>query len=171
MLLSLLIYGDATGSFSSRKIERGTHDSLAFRYIACNRHPYHDTLATFRKRVGTVSLDSTKIHANASRHSALSYAHAEKIEAHKEVQGLLALAEAAAEGLSFPDEIKPRGDRLAAIATAKAKIAARATERFEQEQAEYEAKIAKQPDSGAKRADSSRIVRAGRRPSSSPTGC
>jgi transposase len=170
-LLSLLIYGYATGTFSSRKIERATFDSLAFRYIACNRHPDHDTLATFRKRFGqefqsafvqvlqvarenqlsrfgTVSLDGTKIHANASRHSALSYGHAEKIEAHlrAEVQELLALAEAAdqssvPDGVSLPDEIKRREDRLAAIATAKAKIEARAKERYEQERAEYEAKM------------------------------
>jgi transposase len=171
-LLSLLIYGYATGTFSSRKIERATFDSLAFRYIACNRHPDHDTLATFRKRFGqefqsafvqvlqvarenqlsrfgTVSLDGTKIHANASRHSALSYGHAEKIEAHlkSEVQELLALAEAAdqssvPDGVNLPDEIKRREDRLAAIATAKAKIEARAKERYDQEQAEYEAKMA-----------------------------
>jgi transposase len=171
-LLSLLIYGYATGTFSSRKIERATYDSLAFRYIACNRHPDHDTLATFRKRFGqefqsafvqvlqvarenqlsrfgTVSLDGTKIHANASRHSALSYGHADKIEAHlkAEVQELLALAEAAdqssvPDGVSLPDEIKRREDRLVAIATAKARIEARAKERYEQEQAEHEAKLA-----------------------------
>jgi len=171
-LLSLLIYGYATGTFSSRKIERATFDSLAFRYIACNRHPDHDTLASFRKRFGqefqsafvqvlqvarenqlsrfgTVSLDGTKIHAHASRHSALSYGHAEKIEAHlkAEVQELLALAEAAdqssvPDGVSLPDEIKRREDRLAAIAVAKAKIEARAKERHEQEQAEYAAKMA-----------------------------
>jgi transposase len=171
-LLSLLIYGYATGTFSSRKIERATYDSLAFRYIACNLHPDHDTLATFRKRFGqefqsafvqvlevvrenqlsrfgTVSLDGTKIHANASRHSALSYGHAEKIEAHlkAEVQELLALAEAAdqssvPDGVSLPDEIKRREDRLVAIATAKARIEARAKERYEQEQAEHEAKLA-----------------------------
>ena len=51
-LLGLLIYGYATGTFSSRKIERATYDSLAFRYIACNMHPDHDTLATFRRRFG-----------------------------------------------------------------------------------------------------------------------
>jgi transposase len=171
-LLSLLIYGYATGTFSSRKIERATYDSLAFRYIACNLHPDHDTLATFRKRFGpefqsafvqvlqvarenqlsrfgTVSLDGTKIHANASRHSALSYGHAQKIEAHlkAEVQELLALAEAAdqssvPDGVSLPDEIKRREDRLAAIATAKAKIEERAKARDEQAQAEYEAKVA-----------------------------
>ncbi len=48
MLLALLIYGYATGTFSSRKLERATYDSLALRYIACNRHPDHDTLANFR---------------------------------------------------------------------------------------------------------------------------
>ncbi len=171
-LLSLLIYGYATGTFSSRKIERATYDSLAFRYIACNRHPDHDTLATFRKRFGqefsdafvqvlqvarenqlskfgTVSLDGSKIHANASRHSALSHGHIEKIEAQlkAEVQELLALADAAdqssvPDGVSLPDEITRREDRLAAIATAKTKIEERAKERFEREKADYDAKLA-----------------------------
>lgn len=173
MLLSLLIYGYATGTHSSRRIERATYDSLAFRFIACNQHPDHDTLASFRRRFGeqfaelfvqvlqvarenqlsrfgTVSLDGTKLHANASRHSALSYGHAQKIEAQlkAEVQEMLKLAEAAdqgnvPEGVDLPAEIKRREDRLAAIATAKAKIEARAKERFEREQAEYEAKMAK----------------------------
>jgi transposase len=172
MLLSLLIYGYATGTFSSRKIERATYDSLAFRYIACNLHPDHDTLASFRQRFGqhfesafvqvlevarenqlsrfgTVSLDGTKIHANASRHSALSYGHAERIETSlkAEVQELLKLAEAAdqtpvPDGMSLPEELKRREERLAAIAEAKAKIEARAQERFAHEQAEYEAKVA-----------------------------
>lgn len=173
MLLSLLIYGYATGTFSSRKIERATYDSLAFRYIACNRHPDHDTLANFRRRFGqefeavfvqvlevarenqvsrfgTVSLDGTKIKANASRHSALSYGHAEKLEAQlkAEVQELLALAETAdstplADGVDLPAEIQRREDRLAAIAEAKAKIEARAKERLEREQAEHQAKLAR----------------------------
>ena len=120
MLLSLLIYGYATGVHSSRKIERATYDSLAFRFIACDQHPDHDTLATFRRRFGeqfskafvqvlqvarenqlsrfgTVSLDGTRIRANASRHRALSYGHASKIEAQlkAEVQELLNLAESA----------------------------------------------------------------------------
>ncbi|EPH0444984.1 IS1182 family transposase [Pseudomonas aeruginosa] len=172
MLLSLLIYGYATGTHSSRKIERATYDSLAFRFIACDQHPDHDTLASFRRRFGaqfadafvqvlqvarenqlsrfgTVSLDGTKIHANASRHSALSYGHAEKIEAQlkAEVQEILKLAEAAdqrsvPEGVDLPAEIRRREERLAAIAAAKAKIEARAKERFEREQAEYEAKMA-----------------------------
>jgi transposase len=172
LLLSLLIYGYATGCFSSRKIEQATHDSLAFRYIACNRHPDHDTLANFRKRFGKefeavfvevlqvarenqlsrfgrVSLDGTKIHANASRHSALSYGHAEAIEAHlkAEVQELLVLAEQAdganvPDGMSVPEELKRREDRLAAIAAAKGKIEARAAERYSREQADYQAKLA-----------------------------
>lgn len=184
LLLSLLIYGYATGVHSSRKIERATYDSLAFRFIACDQHPDHDTLASFRRRFGeqfaavfvqvlqvarenqlsrfgTVSLDGTKIHANASRHSALSYGHAEKIEAQlkAEVQEMLALAEAAdqaslPEGIDLPAEIERREERLAAIAAAKAKIEARAQERFEREQADYQAKLAqrqaKQAASGKK---------------------
>ena len=172
LLLSLLIYGYATGCYSSRKIERATYDSLAFRYIACNRHPDHDTLANFRRRFarefeavfvqvlqvarenqisrfGAVSLDGTKIHASASRHSALSHEHAGIIEAHlkAEVQELLALAEQAdgantPDGMRVPDELKRREDRLAAIAEAKTKIEARAAERFAREQADYQAKLA-----------------------------
>jgi hypothetical protein len=172
MLLSLLIYGYATGCYSSRKIERATYDSLAFRFIACNLHPDHDTLARFRQRFneqfkmtfvqvlevarenqlsrfGTVSLDGTKLHANASRHSALSYGHAEKIQAQlqAEVEALFELAGRAdgsgvPDGMSLPEELKRREDRLAAIAEAKTKIAARAQERFLREQADYEAKLA-----------------------------
>ena len=104
MLLALLFYGYATGEFSSRRIERATYDSVAFRFIAANTHPDHDTIAAFRKRflgqlkglfvqilqvaralnllkVGNVSLDGTKVKANASRHRALSYGHAGRIEA------------------------------------------------------------------------------------------
>jgi transposase/IS5 family transposase len=172
LLLSLLIYGYATGTHSSRKIERATYDSLAFRFIACDQHPDHDTLANFRRRFGeqfaavflqvlqvarenqlsrfgTVSLDGTKIKANASRHSALSYGHAEQIEAQlkAEVEEMLALAEAAdqsavPDGVTLPEEIKRREDRLAAIARAKSVIEARAAERFERQQAEFAVKQA-----------------------------
>lgn len=172
LLLSLLIYGYATGVFSSRKIERATYDSVAFRFIAAGSHPDHDTLATFRRRflddlaglfvqvlevaqemklltLGTISLDGTKIQANASRHSALSHGHIEKLEAQLqgEVQELLALAEQAdqspvPDGVSLPAEIQRREDRLKAMAEAKAKIEARAKARFEREQADYQAKLA-----------------------------
>jgi transposase len=172
MLLGLLVYGYATGVFHSRKIERATYDSVAFRFIAANEHPDHDTIATFRRRfleqieklfvqvlmlaremgmlkMGTVALDGTKIHANASRHSALSYEHANKLEAQLkgEVAELMALAESAdqadvPDGMSIPEELARRDERLKQIAQAKAKIEARAKERFEREQAEFEAKKA-----------------------------
>jgi transposase len=172
MLLGLMVYGYATKVFSCRAIERATHDSVAFRFIAGNEHPDHDTIAAFRKRfllqiqalfvevlklaramgmlkLGTVALDGTKVHANASRHSALSYGHAKKIEKQlkKEVQQLLRLAEAAdgvntPDGMSIPEELERRELRLAAIAAAKAQIEARAQERLEREQAEHQSKLA-----------------------------
>jgi transposase len=171
-LLGLLVYGYATGVFSSRKLERATYDSVAFRFIAANDHPDHDTIATFRRRflkdiealfvkvlllaremgvlkLGTVALDGTKVHANASRHSALSYEHAGKIEAQlrAEVTELLAKAEAAdqtdiPDGMSIPEELARREDRLKQLAVAKAKIEARAADRYARELAEHEAKLA-----------------------------
>ena len=172
LLLAVLVYGYATGVFSSRKLERATYDSVAFRFIAANEHPDHDTIATFRRRflkeiealfvqvlllaremgmlkLGTVALDGTKIHANASKHSALSYEHAGKIEAQlkAEVAELMAKAEAAdkadlPDGMSIPDELARREERLKKLAEARTKIEARAKERFEREQAEYQAKLA-----------------------------
>ena len=50
VLLGILVYGYATGVFSSRKLERATYDSVAFRFIAANQHPDHDTITTFRRR-------------------------------------------------------------------------------------------------------------------------
>ena len=175
-LLSILIYGYCTGVFSSRKLERATYDSVAFRYLAAGTHPDHDTLATFRRRflgefselfvqvlelaremkllkLGHVCLDGTKVHANASRHSALSHGHIEKLEIQlkAEVQELLTLAEKAdqadvPEGVDLPAEIRRREDRLAAMAEAKAKIAARAEERYQREKADYDAKLAKRAE-------------------------
>jgi hypothetical protein len=100
-------------------------------------------------KLGTVALDGTKVHANASRHSALSYGHAKKIEKQlkKEVQQLLRLAEQAdgvntPDGMSIPEELERRELRLAAISAAKAKIEARAAERLEREQADHQRKLA-----------------------------
>jgi len=173
VLLALLFYGYATGVFSSRKIERATYDSVAFRYLAANTHPDHDTIATFRRRflteleplfvqllelacelkllrLGQVSLDGTKIQANASRHKALSWGYANRLETqlHAEVAGLLALAEQAdaqnlPDGLSLPEEIARREQRLAALAEAKRKIEIRANERYDREQAAYDEKVAR----------------------------
>jgi len=173
MLTALLFYGYATGVFSSRKLERSTYDSVAFRYIAANTHPDHDTIASFRRRflkelsglfvqilmiarqmgvlkLGKVSLDGSKIKANASRHRALSYGHACRLEAQlkAEVDQLLRKAEAAdcsdlPDGLSIPEELELREKRLTAIAAAKAEIKRRAAERHAREQAAYEEKVAR----------------------------
>jgi len=186
MLLGLLIYGYATKVFSSRAIERATHDSVAFRFIAGNEHPDHDTIAAFRKRflaqierlfvevlklartmgvlkLGTVALDGTKLHANASRHSALSYGHAKKLEKRfrREVRELLRLAEQAdaadvPDGMSIPEELERREARLAAITEAKRKIEAHSRERS---QAAYEAKL---------EARAEREKRTGRKPGGRP---
>lgn len=189
VLLGLLVYGYATGVHSSRKLERATYDSVAFRFIAANDHPDHDTIAAFRRRflkeiealfvqvlllaremgllkMGTVALDGTKIHANASRHSALSYEHAVRIEAQlkAEVADLMAKAEAAdtadvPDGLSIPEELARREARLHKIAVARAKIEARARERHERELAEHEAKLA---------ARAAKAAAAGKKPGGKP---
>ncbi len=172
VLLSLLFYGYATGVFSSRKIERATYDSVAFRYLAADTHPDHDTLATFRRRflkqlgplfvqilemahemkllkLGRISLDGTKVHANASKHKAMSWGYATRLEAQlkAEVSELIKRAETAdqedlPDGMSLPEEIAIRERRLVALTEAKRKIQARAQERLEREQAAYEAKRA-----------------------------
>ncbi len=173
MLVALLFYGYSTGVFSSRKLEKACYDSIAFRYISANTNPDHDTIASFRKRflkeleslfieillvaetmgllkLGNVSLDGTKIKANASKHKALSWAYANQIEEQLkgEVQELMRLAEEAdqnslPEAMDIPKELQRRETRLAAIEQAKQEIQRRAQERFEREQAEYEAKMAK----------------------------
>lgn len=195
MLLGLLVYGYATRVFSSRAIERATYDSVAFRYLAGNEHPDHDTIAAFRKRflgqieplfvevlklahamgmlkLGTVAIDGTKVHANASRHSALSYGHAKKIEKQlkREVKQLLRLAERAdaadiPDGMSIPEELERRETRLAALAEAKVKIEARAAERLERDQAEHQAQL-------AARAEREKLTgkKPGGRPPEPPTG-
>ena len=189
VMLGLLIYGYATGVYSSRRIEAATHESIAFRYIAANEQPDHDSLCTFRKRflkeiealfvqvlciarqmkllkLGTIALDGTKVHANASRHSALSYGHAQKIEAQleAEVKEMLARAEAAdqeplPEGLSIPEELARREERLAAIRQAKAQIEARAAERDAQEKADFDAKM---------KAREEKTTRTGKKPGGKP---
>lgn len=173
MLISLLFYGYATGVFSSRKLEQATHDSVAFRYLCANQHPDHDSIATFRRRflneleslfvqilhvgsemglikLGHVSLDGTKMKANASKHKALSWAYANKLEAQfeAEVKELMRLADKAdnsdlPDGFSIPEELEIREKRLSAIRDAKVKIEKRAAERHARDIAEYEAKVVK----------------------------
>ena len=169
MLLGLLFYGYATGTFSSRKIEKATYESIPFRFIAGGLHPDHDTLAHFRKTflselknlfvqillyaqevgvltLGNISLDGTKIHADASKNSAISYKRLLELDSQlrTEVDQLFDLTEHAEvpEGLVITDEIAFRQERLANLAKAKAVLEARAQERYEAEQAAYEAQRA-----------------------------
>ena len=158
--------------FSSRKLEKACYDSIAFRYACANRNPDHDTIASFRKRflpelaalfveilvvaeamgllkLGTVSLDGTKIKANASKHKALSWQYANRLEVQltAEVEELMRLAEEADQGsppaeMDIPAELQRREQRLRAIAQAKAEIKARSQARFEDQQAAYEEKLA-----------------------------
>ena len=176
ILLALLVYAYANGVFSSRKIEQACRDNVPYRFLAGNLTPDHDTLAHFRKtflpqlqdlfvevlllakemgllRVGTISLDGSKIHADASKSRAVSYKRLKEIQAHltHEVQQLLALAEredrgALPEGMDLPQEITRREDRLARLAEARAVLEARAAERLVLEQAEYEAKMRERQD-------------------------
>lgn len=173
MMLALLVYGYATGVFSSRKIERATYDSVAFRHVAAEQHPDPDTLANFRKtflveledlfvqvltvaqamklvKVGQISLDGTKVKANASKPKALSHGHIEKLEKQlrEEVRVLPRRAaeadqEELTDGVDLPDEIARREDRLKALGEAKAKIAERVKERDEQAERAYEEKVAR----------------------------
>jgi transposase len=173
VLVALLFYGYATGVFSSRKIEQATYEVVPFRYVAGDLHPDHDTLANFRKtfqseikalfvqvlmlaqtagylKLGNISLDGSKLHANASKSHAVSYGRLLELEAHlrQEVEQLFLLAEQVDRGLlaSMPpglnveDEVTIRQQRLARLAEAKAVLEARAAERYAAEQAEYEAK-------------------------------
>ena len=171
ILLGLLFYGYATGVFSSRKIEKATYESIPFRYIAGNLHPDHDTIASFRKtflseirvlfvqvlllahtagvlKLGNISLDGSKVHADASKSKAVSYKRLLELEVqlHREVEELLALGEQAdqvelPEGLVIEDEITFRKNRLTNLAEAESVLEARAQERYEDELAEYEAKM------------------------------
>jgi transposase len=171
LLLGLLFYGYATGVFSSRKIEKATYESIPFRFLAGGWHPDHDTIANFRKtflpeiaelfaqvlviahelgilKLGNISLDGSKIHADASKSHAVSYGRLLQLEQslRAEVEELLALSEKADRGELPPGldvlvEIALREERLLNLEQAKAVLEARAQERYEAEQAEYEAKM------------------------------
>jgi len=173
VLLGLLVYGYASGVFSSRKIERATYENLAFQYVAGGLHPDHDTLANFRKtflaqiqelfvqvlllaqevgvlKVGNISLDGSKIQADASKSKAVSHKRLLQLEdqLRAEVHELLSLGESADQsevilpgGLVIADEITRRQLRLENLAKAKAVLEARAQERYAAEKAEYEAKV------------------------------
>jgi len=183
ILLGLLFYGYATGVFSSRKIERATYESIPFRFIAGGLHPDHDTIAAFRKsflaevadlfvqvllvahevgilRLGNISLDGSKIHADASKSKAVSYSRLLQLEQQlcAEVAELLSLSEHADGGETFPrNETLPEGldveaeivfrrDRLTSLAQAKAVLELRAEERYQAEKTAYEAQVSEREE-------------------------
>ncbi len=198
ILLGLLFYGYATGVFSSRKIEQGTYESIQFRYIAGDLHPDHDTIVNFRKtflpavqeffvqilllaeaagvlQLGNISIDGSKVHADASQSKAVSYKRLVELEAklRQEVAELFTLGEQAdqgevhlPDGLVVQDEIAVREERLAGLAKAKAVLEARSQERYEAEQAEYESKIRE----SEKKARKTKRRQRGRKPKPSEPG-
>jgi transposase len=183
ILLGLLFYGYATGIFSSRKIEKATYENISFRFIGGGLHPDHDTIAHFRKtflveiqelfvqilllaqaagvlQLGNISLDGSKIHADASKSHAVSYKRLIELETQlrQEVQELFTLGEQADQGelqlpeeLVLEDEISIRQERLENLARAKAVLDARAKERYAAEQAEYQAKVTERTKKARKR--------------------
>ena len=186
MMLSLLIYCYATKRFSSREIERATYTDIAVRYICGgDLHPDHDTICAFRlknreafkevftkvlllgvelghlKKIGGISIDGTKIKANASKHAAVSYKRAGEMIAQleQEIEELVRKAEDADsapldDGLVLPDEIKRREDRKAALERACRTMEERYEETRREKEREYAAKK-------AKRETESRIMKAG----------
>lgn len=172
ILLGLLIYGYATGIFSSRKIEQASHEIIPFRYIGGNMHPDHDTIASFRSRflvemqeifvqvlekaigagvmeLADISIDGTKIHADASKSKAVSHKRLEEIQKQlqMEVAVLVKMGEEAdeskkvLENVDIAAEISRRHDRLNNLAEAKQVIEGRAQERYEEEQRAYAEKM------------------------------
>src|SRR5512134_1294508 len=161
VLLVLLLYAYATGIFSSRQIEQATYEVIPFRFLAGGLHPDHSTLAWFRQQflaeikgvfaqvlliahelgyltLGNISLDGSRIHADASKSKAVSYGRLLQLETRlqQEVAELLALGEQsdAAElppGLVIETEVAFRQARLVNLAQAKMILKARAVERYQ----------------------------------------
>lgn len=189
LLLGLLFYGYATGKFSSRKIEKATYESIPFRFLAGGWHPDHDTIANFRKtflpeitnlfaqvlviahelgvlKLGAISVDGSKVHADASKSHAVSYGRLLQMERRlsAEVEELIALGQTAdqeglPEGMDLKFEIALREERLLNLEQAKAVLEARAEERHEVEKAEYEAKLQEREE---------KAKRTGRKPGGRP---
>jgi transposase len=177
MMLSLLFYAYCIGMPSSRKIEQATYQQIPFRVLTANQHPDHDTIANFRKRhlqslaklfvnvlqlcqkaglvkLGHVSLDGTKVRANASRHKAMSYGRmdAKITELENQVQQMLSKAEACDQnedalygkgnrGNQLPQELQFRQSRLEKIREAKKVLEAEAQANFKAQRKDYQKKV------------------------------
>ena len=172
MMLALLIYCYANGIFSSRRIERATYRDIGVRFVAANQHPDHDTIATFRRenfeavsesflqilllarelkllKVGLVSVDGTKIAANASKHRSVRYDRAGELVAQLELEIAELMAQAdAADGTddddpqALPREIARREALREQLDAARHRLEAQARARAKAERADYEAKVA-----------------------------
>jgi transposase len=172
MMLALRSYCYATGRFGARTIEAATHSDVAVRFLCANEHPDPPTLCAFRTpngpafraaftrvlelahhsrltQVGHISVDGTKIAANASKHAAVSYPRAGEMIAQLEleVQELMTRAEQAAvrettATLDLPAELRRREQRQAALQRARQVIEERAREMAAAQQPEYETKVA-----------------------------
>lgn len=194
MLLGLLLYGYATGTYSSRKIERGTYEQIPFRYIAGNMHPDHDTINEFRKenleelkglfvevllmahmmgyvKLGNISVDGTKVHADASKSKAMSYGRIGQLEKRleQEIEQLFKLAEemdGTGNDFEIDKEVQRRRSTLSTLAEAKAVLESRAAERDAIAEAEYKEKMA------ARKAKEERTGKkiGGRKPKAPKTG-
>jgi transposase len=171
LMLALLIYCYANGLFSSRRIERATYRDIGARFIAANTHPDHDTIATFRRsnkaafeaaflevllvaretgllQLGTVSIDGTKIDADASKIRSVRYDRArvlrDKLAA--DIAALTAQAEAAdaedEDPQALPREIARHAALKEKLDAACARLEAEAKARAEAERPEYERKKA-----------------------------
>ena len=172
MMLGLLVYCYANGIFGSRRIERATYRDLGVRYVAANGHPDHDTICAFRRRnfdavaeaflqvlllarelkllrVGTVSVDGTKVDANANPRNSLRYDRAGQLreQLRGEIEGLLGQAERAdtddaPDPQKLPEALSRRDKLRAKLDRACAELERRAQARADSERAEYERKVA-----------------------------
>jgi transposase len=172
LMLALLIYSYADGIFSSRRIERATHRDIGVRYVAANLHPDHDTIAPFRRanrtafeaaflqvlllareagllRLGTVSIDGTKLDANASKIRSVRYDRAKALReklaadiAALTVQAEAADAEVQPDPQALPAEIARREALKAKLDAACVRLEEQARAETEAARPEYEAKQA-----------------------------
>jgi hypothetical protein len=182
MMLALLIYCYATGIFSSRRIERATYTDIAVLYICGGRaHPEFSRICAFRreneaafkeaftkvlmiarntgklKKVGGISVDGTKVHANASKHKAVSYKKAKELieEMEGEIEELVKKANEAdstplEDGLSLPEEIQRRAEWKAALEMAAEQMEAMYAEAQKGEEEEDSKKDEKGKGKGKK---------------------
>ncbi|HLV22778.1 MAG TPA: IS1182 family transposase [Polyangiaceae bacterium] len=196
MMTALLLYSYSVGLFSSRRMARATFEDVAVRFIVADQHPHFTRIAAFRRdhlsalsklfvqavrlcaeaglvKLGHVSIDGTKIRANASKHKAMSYDRMKREEQRlqDEIAALLARAEAEdreedarygqqSDGNEVPEELRRRESRLARIREAKAALeqeakAARAAKLREQ-QAQNEERAESAPDEQARKAAATR---------------